>query len=283
MIDYLTKKVTQLAKPGFRNAKGDSWAETTSLIETLIRETGNIPQITEWGESNQYKNFTIRFPGEISKTIILGAHYDTYDETPGADDNASSVAVLLGILKELPANFKRHFTFEFIFYACEEPPFFDTNEMGSYVDASKRKPEDIEMMICLEMVGFFKNEKNSQKYPFGILKYIYGNRGNFIMGVSNKASRKKGLHFMKLLKRQRKHFYKNLLLPISFSGLGLDWSDHRNYWNIGAPAIMLTDTAMFRNPNYHEKTDTPETLDFEKMEFLTLDLLNLISQELGNR
>tara|TARA_B100001287_G_scaffold1325_1_gene1005 strand:- start:10099 stop:10950 length:852 start_codon:yes stop_codon:yes gene_type:complete len=283
MKNYLKEKVTQLAKPSFRNADGNSWNSAVVLMETLIKETGKSPQITEWGESNRYKNFTIRFPGEISKTVILGAHYDTYAHTPGADDNASSVAVLLCILKQLPINFKRYFSFEIIFYACEEPPFFDTDEMGSYIDASKRKSDEIEMMICLEMVGYFSNKKNSQNYPFGILKYIYGNRGNFIIGVSNRASRKKGQKYMNLLKAQRKDFYKSLLLPISFSGLGLDWSDHRSYWNIKAPAIMLTDTAMFRNPNYHEDSDTPETLDYEKMQFLTQDLLNIITQQLGNK
>jgi hypothetical protein len=142
--------------------------------------------------------------------------------------------------------------------------------MGSFIHASNCEVNEVECMICLEMVGYYSNEKNTQDYPFSFLKWFFGSRGNFLIGVSNFSSAKKSTKIMNKLKKIRPNFYKKLILPFFFSGM--DWSDHRSYWNKKIPAIMLTDTAMFRNSNYHTDKDVYTTLNYEFMENLVADL-----------
>tara|TARA_B110000285_G_scaffold220038_1_gene271360 strand:+ start:1185 stop:2027 length:843 start_codon:yes stop_codon:yes gene_type:complete len=273
MEDYLSSIVKKLAVPGMRNASGDFWNETMSLIEFFLNELSVEPKIHEWKDENgrKFRNYIVSFKGKIEKKIIIGAHYDTFESTPGADDNASAVAVSLGLIKELVSgSYNGHYTVEFVFYACEEPPFYGTSGMGSYKDAELQDKNGVELMICLEMVGYYREARHSQDYPYPFLKYFYGDRGNFLIGVGNLLSFRVGRKLMKRLKQKRPGFYKSLLLPFNFSGM--DWSDHRSYWAKDIPAIMLTDTAMFRNPNYHKETDVPETLDFEKMAYIVKDL-----------
>lgn len=271
MEKYLKEIVTKLSVPGLRNATGENWPQAMKIIYEEILKIGYEPIIQEWhDEKGTYRNFIVRIKGQKKEKFILGAHYDTHEDTPGADDNASAVAVMFGILK----NIKRtpFFSWELVFYACEEPPFFGTNQMGSHVHASEIHKDSIKCMICLEMVGFYSNEQDSQNYPFKWMKWIYGNKGNFLLGVSKGGVEARRI--MKKLKSKSPGFYKKLFIPFGLSGL--DWSDHRNYWKYKIPAIMLTDTAMFRNDNYHKKTDLPDTLDYNKMHSLVCDLLFLI-------
>jgi Zn-dependent M28 family amino/carboxypeptidase len=274
MEKYLKEIVTKLSVPGLRNATGENWPQAMKIIYEEILKIGYEPIIQEWhDEKGTYRNFIVRIKGQKKEKFILGAHYDTHEDTPGADDNASAVAVMFGILK----NIKRtpFFSWELVFYACEEPPFFGTNQMGSHVHASEIHKDSIKCMICLEMVGFYSNEQDSQNYPFKWMKWIYGNKGNFLLGVSKGGVEARRI--MQKLKSKSPGFYKKLFIPFGLSGL--DWSDHRNYWKYKIPAIMLTDTAMFRNDNYHKKTDLPDTLDYNKMNLLANNLTSLINGE----
>jgi Zn-dependent M28 family amino/carboxypeptidase len=279
MQDYLSRIVHEIAVSNYRNANGERWYEFMEYLSAEIETLGYSVEVQSWSnESGRiFKNFIVRLIGKSEDTYVLGAHYDSFEDTPGADDNASAVAVLLGVLKSLKPSFVPKCTWEFVFYACEEPPFFGTENMGSYYHASHLNPERIKCMICLEMVGYFSEAKNSQEYPFWALKWWFGNRGNFLLGVSNSASRKEARKVLKALRTCHPSFYKNLLLPFPISGL--DWSDHRNYWKFGIPALMLTDTAMFRNKNYHTLGDLPETLNYGKMALLTSDLVAFIKME----
>lgn len=275
MENYLREVVEKLAKPGFREAKGPSWPLAMAQMNTSILELGYTPTVKTWmdHEFRVFKNFMVSITGKNPKKIILGAHYDTFDQTPGADDNASAVAVALGVLKTLSNGQVPQYNLEVVFYACEEPPFFGTDAMGSHVHASNQVKDDIACMICLEMVGYFSDEKNSQDFPFFLMKWLYGSTGNFILGVSNHNSRKPAKKIIRFLQNMRPLFYKKLIPPIAINGL--DWSDHKNYWSRNIPAIMLTDTAMFRNKNYHTAQDTPQTLDYRKMRELVEDLTQL--------
>ena len=245
--------------------------ETMELVLGMIRATGFEPKIQEWkGEQGVvYRNFLVHIPGERPEKVLLGAHYDTFEETPGADDNASAVAVLLGFLNCLKSE-RFPYDLEVVFYACEEPPFFGTEAMGSFVHAGTCDPAQIRFMVCLEMVGYFSESDHSQDFPLGFLRWIYGNKGNFLMGVSNLKSIQRTAPLLKSLQSIRPQFYRKFWIPFAFSGM--DWSDHRSYWNRGIPAVMLTDTAMFRNSNYHGADDTTMTLNYSHMANLVHDL-----------
>ena len=198
-------------------------------------------------------------PKEI---IIVGAHYDTCFN-PGADDNASAVAGLLELARSMSVR-QTNCTIKFIAFVNEEPPFFKTENMGSsvYVRYAKEKMEDIKAVIILEMIGYYTDEPNSQRYPpfFGL---FYPNKGNFITVVGNFSCRG-------LVRKVVLSFKKQTLFPIesvvTFSFVpGIDFSDHWSFWQEGYPAVMITDTAFYRNPNYHSSADTYETLNYESL------------------
>ena len=198
--------------------------------------------------------------------VIVGAHYDVCGDQPGADDNASAVAGLLEIARFL----KKHeselkYRVDIVTYALEEPPFFGTSNMGSYVHAEylHRNNINVKGMICLEMIGFFTEEKDSQAYPLGLLKILYPSTGNFIGIVGNWASWGFTNQVAKHMKKAR--IAVETLKSPSFVA-GVDFSDHRNYWKFGYDAVMITDTAFYRNKNYHERSDTMDTLSFIKMQ-----------------
>lgn len=212
-----------------------------------------------------YRNIIGVVGADKKSRIVVGAHYDVCENQPGADDNASAVAGLLEVArfaKEHEADLANRI--DFVAYALEEPPYFATENMGSYVHAKSLfdAKADVKAMICLEMIGFFTDKVNSQEYPVGIMKWFYPSKGNFIAVVGNFDSSG--------LVKQVAANLKATSLPVSTlkapSGVhGVNFSDHRNYWEFGYPAVMITDTAFYRNPNYHKKTDTIETLDFERM------------------
>jgi len=275
MKDELSNIVEKLAIQGFRRAGGKSWEAAMSLMEALISEKCHAPEIVEWKDNNgvSYRNFSLFFKGKNPKKIVLGAHYDSFDETPGADDNASAVAVLLCLAGELKNVENLPFDTELVFYACEEPPFFGSDAMGSFHHAQACTNADTAFMICLEMVGYFSDKKGSQSYPLSILRFLYGSKGNYLMLVSD--FRSSGvLAAMRKLLSGSSMIYKRFVSP--FKSWGMDWSDHRNYWAKKIPAIMITDTSLFRNKNYHELTDLPDTLNYEKMALLVIDLVNIV-------
>jgi len=217
------------------------------------------------GLNIEFENIIAEKKSNKSKDIlVVGAHYDTYAETPGADDNASGVAVLLELASLLS---KETFakTLRFVAFANEEPPFFKSASMGSlrYAELCKKAGEKVEFMICLESVGYFSSEENSQKYPFP-LKYFYPDKGDFISIVSNMPSKN-------LMKRCADSFRKasslrveHLSAPQSFVP-HIALSDQWSFWKQGYKAVMVSDTAFLRTPYYHTKNDTPEKLDYEKM------------------
>lgn len=204
------------------------------------------------------------FGNNNSETIVVGAHYDACGQQEGADDNASGVVGLLELARLLKGQlFSRRI--ELVAYTLEEPPFFRTENMGSYVHAKSLVDNKIEVygMISLEMIGYFKDERKTQDYPLGFLKLFYGSRGNYITLVNKfvkgKFSRKFTSKYKKTKSIRTKRFNGPKALP------GIDFSDHLNYWKLGFSALMITDTAFYRNKNYHENGDTMETLDLPKM------------------
>jgi hypothetical protein len=212
----------------------------------------------------EYKNVIASFGTENKKRIIIGAHYDVCGNQEGADDNASGTVGLLELARMLKGK-KLNYRIDLVAYTLEEPPYFRTEYMGSYIHAKYLADNKIDVfgMVSLEMIGFFKDDKNTQEYPLNILKLIYGNKGNYITLVkkfgSGKFSRKFSRQFKRSKKIRTKKFVGPKVLP------GIDFSDHLNYWKFNFSALMLTDTAFYRNKNYHEKGDKMETLDINRM------------------
>jgi Zn-dependent M28 family amino/carboxypeptidase len=195
---------------------------------------------------------------------VVGAHYDAVEASPGADDNASGVAGLIE-LAYLLGDTQLSRGIELVAYTLEEPPFFGTQQMGSAYHVESLADEGVEVtfMIALEMIGYFSNQPGSQQYPWPFLRWLYPNQGNFIALIGRWEQR----HFVKRLKGYMKG---STDLPVysmvAPSRMGsVDFSDHRNYWNSHYDALMVTDTAFYRNTKYHSVYDTADRLDYSRM------------------
>ncbi len=212
---------------------------------------------------------------------ILGAHYDTVPGTPGADDNASAVAVLLEVAR-LARNLTPPLPWAFIGFTCEEPPAFATPCMGSrvYAKQARKQQAKIRGMLCLEMVGYYSNVPGSQSIPLALRFLGYPTTGNFIGLVSDRRSRPLMVRLETALKGGCRLPAVTLAVPLGGHLLPeVRLSDHANFWDEGYPAIMLTDTAFMRNPHYHGPGDVMENLDLEAMTELTLGLVNFVQRE----
>ncbi|HEV3417366.1 MAG TPA: M28 family peptidase, partial [Pirellulales bacterium] len=203
--------------------------------------------------------------------VILGAHYDTVWMTPGADDNASAVAVLIEAARLLRGTTLRR-TARFVAFTCEEPPHFHLETMGSqvYARACRERHERIMGMLCLEMVGYFTAEAR-QALPPAIpkrLRWLFPRRGDFLAAVGNLRSWRLAWSFRRGFKRAVRFPLFSIVFPESVHEIRL--SDNSSFWDQGYPALMLTDTSFLRNPHYHQPTDTPETLDYDRMAQVTL-------------
>ena len=212
----------------------------------------------------EYQNIICSFGTENSKRIVVGAHYDVCDNQEGADDNASGVVGLLELARILKGQ-KLNYRIDLVAFSLEEPPYFRTPFMGSYIHASmlSESKADVFGMISLEMIGYFSDEKKSQSYPAGFLSLIYGNKGNYITLVKKFGAGKFTRKFCRQFKSSAKIRTKIFSGPSSLPGI--DFSDHLNYWKFGFSAMMITDTAFYRNKNYHEASDKMETLDVARM------------------
>lgn len=252
--------------PQFRNYKNiEQLDKVADYIKENFSKYSDSVRFQEYKIGDKtYKNVICSFGTENKKRIIVGAHYDVCGEQKGADDNATGTTALLELARLLKKE-KLNYRIDLVAYTLEEPPYFRTENMGSFVHAKylKEKSIDVIGMVCVEMIGFFNDEKNSQDYPLGFLSWFYGNKGDYITLVKRFGGGK----FVKIF---NKEFKKSGFIKTEiFSGpkflQGVDFSDHLNYWKFGYDALMITDTSFYRNKNYHEKTDTLETLDINRM------------------
>jgi Zn-dependent M28 family amino/carboxypeptidase len=207
-----------------------------------------------------YRNVIASFGPEAGPLLVVGAHYDSFGDfgpNPGADDNASGTAGLLELARLLAGRHLRH-RVELVAYANEEPPWFGSPWMGSAVHARSLKGQDVRAMICLEMIGYFTEK---QPAPNWLFRLLYPDRGDFIVVAGRWSDR--------ILTRHVKRAIGSTGFPThSFTAprdAGIDASDQRSYWDVGIPAVMVTDTAFVRNPHYHTAGDTAETLDYGRM------------------
>ncbi len=248
-----------LAAPG-NFAKAAEWVETELA---LIGYPVDVQEYRVFGQPCW--NFAVEVPGEArpEEIVVVGAHYDSAMNTPGANDNASGVAAVLALARRF---FRRPAdrTVRFVAFANEEPPYFQTEKMGSWVYARKcrEQGERITAMLSLETIGYYDDAPGSQRYPapFGL---AYPSTGNFVAFVGSTGS-------ADLVRRSVAAFRRHELFPSEGAALpgavaGVGFSDHWAFRQEGYPAAMVTDTAMFRYPHYHEPTDTPDRIDYDRL------------------
>ncbi len=207
---------------------------------------------------------------DLGEIIVVGAHYDSVQGSPGADDNASAVAALLEISRLL-SGIRSARTLRLVAFVNEEPPFFFWGNMGSavYAKAARQRGDDIRAMFSLEMLGCYSDERNSQRYP-PLLRHFYPDRGNFIGLVSNLRSRTLLKQTVAAFRRQSDFPAESAALPAWVPGVA--WSDQLSFWRQGYRGVMVTDTAFFRYPYYHTALDTPDRLDYARLSDVTAAL-----------
>ncbi len=282
--ERIKKHINILAeKIGERNIwHYDKLEASADYIEKTFEDLGYKVELQEFQiEGVTLKNLEAELIGTSrpEKIIVVGAHYDSVIGSPGANDNASGVAAILEIAR-LIAGEELSQSVRFVAFVNEEPPFFQTKDMGSrvYASRSRKRGEQIVAMLSIETIGFYSEDPRSQHYPFPF-SFFYPHTGNFIGFVSNLSSRN-------LVQKAITTFRENTAFPsegVAAPGwiTGIGWSDHWSFWKEGYPAIMITDTAPYRYKHYHAPEDTIDKIDYARMARVVEGLARVVTQLAG--
>ena len=250
--------------------------EAAAHIQKTFDATGGVVSLQHFNaDANTYKNVSCLLGDSTKPRIVVGAHYDVFGNLPGADDNASGVAGLLKLarlFKETPLASDYPYCIELVAYTLEEPPYFRTEQMGSFIHAASldRRGVKVKFMVCMEMIGFFSEKHHSQTYPLPDLEALYPNTGDFILVAGRMQDKTITDRLHQLMLGNSSVDVQKISAPPSIEGM--DFSDHLNYWTFDYPGIMITNTAFYRNKEYHTANDTPDRLDYVKMEQVVLGL-----------
>lgn len=261
-VEYLTS-----ITPARNHRNLASLQKSYTYIESELQKAGARTERQTWqAGGEEYVNILASYNTDKTRRLIVGAHYDVDGDQPGADDNASAVAGLLETARLVfAAKPQLDYRIDFVAYSLEESPYFGTTSMGSYIHAESlhQQKADVLGMICYEMLGYFSDAPESQPFPSPELAALYPHTANFIIvvGIEPYASFADKVH--RLMARDSGIDVQVIVFPAGEGLAGL--SDQRNYWKFGWQAVMINDTAFIRNPNYHQASDTIDTLDFDKM------------------
>jgi Zn-dependent M28 family amino/carboxypeptidase len=228
------------------------------------------------GQASENIEAELRGADKPDDIVLIGAHYDSVQGSPGANDNASGVAAMLALARAFSRT-KPVCTLRFVAFTNEEPPFFQSGYMGSrlYAQRSRARSENITLMLSLETIGYYSDQPGSQHYPFPF-NFFYPSTANFIAFVSN-------IEHAPWVKRLLTAFRRHTQFPSEGGALwewlpGVAWSDHWSFWKEGYPAVMVTDTAHNRYSHYHTATDTPDKIDFSRMARVVSGLQKVIGE-----
>lgn len=238
---------------GIRNQKR-SLQET---IEWLVKRLPDHQEYESDGMIYQNRSVEVRGQSRPDEIVVIGAHYDTVPSSPGADDNASGVAALLSLAKQFE-HAKLAKTVRFIAFSQEEVGLLGSQ---AYANRSKALGEKIVAMLSFDMLAYYTDQPGSQAYPLPVGN-LYPDRGNFLAFISNLKSRDLLRSSLKSFRQSATLASEGLALPEIVKDIGR--SDHASFWRAGYPAILVTDTASFRNPHYHRESDRISTLDFDR-------------------
>lgn len=226
----------------------------------------------------EVRNIEVEIAGgaRSSEIVVIGAHYDSVVGAVGANDNGSGVAAVIELARLLKDS-KPARTLRFVAFVNEEPPFFKTEAMGSrrYARRARERGENIVAMFSLETVGYYSDRAGSQRYPFP-LGFFYPSTGNFIAFVSNLSSRPLLHEALAAFRRHAEFPSEGVAAPAFIPGV--DWSDQWSFWREGYPALMVTDTALYRYPHYHTMEDTPDKVDYERTARLVTGLRAMLRE-----
>jgi len=266
---------------GERNVphKSDQLDQAAEFICNAMNAAGYRPA-SQWytAAGKECRNIEAEVHGtdRVGEVVIVGAHYDTVPGSPGADDNATGVAVMLALARRF-ARTQPARTLRFVAFTNEEPPYFWTADMGSVVYAKQCREhgDRVAAMLSIESVGYYSNLPNSQRYPAG-LGLLYPSRGDFVAFVGNVTSRSLVHNALGTFRRAAALPSIGAAVPNAVPGAG--WSDHWSFWKQGFSAIEITDTAPYRNRNYHTDEDTPDRIDYDRLARFTWAMQAVVTE-----
>jgi hypothetical protein len=247
-------------------AHPEALADAAAYIEASLRAAGHVPIFHRFNvDGCAVCNIEVVISSRLGSkphaaTLVIGAHYDAPDDSPGANDNGTGVAALLELARSL-ATVELDRRLRLVFFVNEEQPYGKTADMGSYrhAKALRDSGEPVLGMIALETIGHFSDRPGSQRFPFPF-GLLFPDRGNFVAFVGMTRARCFVFDVVAA--------FRSVAPFPSIGGVapgfieGIDLSDHWAYDHFGFPALMVTDTAPFRNPFYHSPADTPDTVDY---------------------
>jgi Zn-dependent M28 family amino/carboxypeptidase len=267
LAERLRVDVTALAGPGEHNTMTPAMlVRAEGWVTAALADAGYDPKRLAFASGERdVANVEATHPGgaRAKEVVVVGAHYDSAMDAPGADDNASGVAAMLAIARTFSRRSPSR-TIRFVAFTNEEPPHFWQKTMGSlvYAKSCRERGDDVVAMLSLESIGYYRDEPGSQKYP-PIVRLLYPDRGDFLAFVGNVSSRGLVRDAIRTFRATRKLPSEGAAMPSFVEGVG--WSDQWSFWQVGYDGVMITDTAPFRNPSYHTPHDTPDTLDYERL------------------
>ena len=288
--EQLRKDVTELAGGiGDRNVNTEyeNLCKASDFIEKSFVDAGckvsrQCYEVSQFGlEGRECYNLEVEITGseKPDDIVVIGAHYDSLEGTPGANDNATGVAALLALARAF-IHKKPVRTLRFVAFTNEEPPYFQSDNMGSFVYARRcrERKENVVAMLSLETIGYYTDDERSQNFPSGLMGLVFSTTGNFISFVGNIKSRRLLRDVTGFFRQYAKFPSEAACLPEQIAGVA--WSDQWSFWRNGYPGIMVTDTAPFRYPYYHTDEDTPEKINYNRFAYL-VDMLKKVTARLA--
>lgn len=275
--------ITLAEKIGIRNySDREGLNAAVEFIETEFRQAGYTVERQQYQiDGKPFSNLIVEIPGtkHPDEIVVIGAHYDSIYDSPAANDNGSGVAATLALARRF-AEVPSDRTLRFVAFVNEEPPFFQTEQMGSLVYAKRcrQREENIVVAISLETIGYYSDEAGSQQYP-PPLNLWYPSQGNFIGFVGNIDSGDRVREAVGTFRDRTQFPSEGAALPSDLPGVG--WSDHWSFWQQGYQALMVTDTAPFRYPYYHTIEDTPDKIDYNRFARVVDGLVPVVAEFVG--
>ncbi|OGA96950.1 MAG: aminopeptidase [Betaproteobacteria bacterium RIFCSPLOWO2_12_FULL_66_14] len=282
LADRLRRHVRAIASREHNVWTAPALEMAAQYIERTLSEQGHAVAAQRFRyQSSEVRNIEVEIAGgaSASEIIVVGAHYDSIAGATGANDNGSGVAAVLELARLMRgAQLER--SVRFVAFVNEEPPFYRTGEMGSqyYARRSRERGENVVAMLSLETIGYYSDRGGSQRYPFP-LGLFYPASGNFVAFVSNLGSRRLLHRALGAFRRHAEFPSEGVAAPAFIPGV--DWSDHWSFWQQGYPALMVTDTALYRYPWYHSVQDTPDKIDYERLARVVTGLGGMLEELAG--
>lgn len=269
LAQRLREHVIKIASEEHNTAHPGQLEDAAHYIESTLAALGyTVKQQMFTVDGNRVRNLEVSIASQRKhkpRIIVVGAHYDSAPGTPGANDNASGSAAVIELARALNGmTLAQNREIKLVLFVNEESPYFKTAQMGSYLHARDlhRRGEQVVAMLSLETIGYYSDEKGSQQYP-APLHAMYPDTGDFIGFVGDLGSRALVQRVIASFRRQMSFPSEGVAAPATIPGI--DWSDHWSYREHGYPALMVTDTALYRYPHYHTAQDMPDKIDYERL------------------